>query len=90
MQMLRLPIMEYGAVIELMDSNKKKIEKEILKCLPLFFVFSDNSLAVKGFPVDKTKRIFCVVCERLLGNFNGIKFHLASALHKNNSSSVFQ
>ena len=85
--MLRLPIIEYEALTELTDSSKKK---EVLECLPLFFVFSDNSFAVKGLPIDKTKKIFCVVCERSVGNLNGIKLHLASTLHKSNSSSVFQ
>ena len=75
---------------DLVDSNKKKIEEEALKCLSFFFVFSDNSLAVKGFSIDKTKKSFCVLCERLLGSFNWIKFHLPSGLHKNNSYSVFE
>ena len=45
-KMLYIPIMEYEAVTE------------ILKSLPFFFVFSDNSFAVKGFPIDKTRKFF--------------------------------
>ena len=48
-----LPIMKYETLTDLTNSSKKKIEKELLKCLALFFVFSDNSFAVKAFPIHK-------------------------------------
>ena len=66
-KMLYLPIIKYEPVTDLTDSNKKKIEEEILKCLPFFFVFSDNSFAVKGFPIDKTKKIFLCTMLKIAG-----------------------
>ena len=50
-KVLHLSIIEYKAVAELKDLNKKKIEEEVLKCLPFFFDISDDSSSLKGFPI---------------------------------------